>query len=134
VAAGTGNSFNRRAGVSGAGLIVAGANAAQAITGASVSGGSTPNATLTINNVRVGATSFDYQIANTGPTGPIAARRDPDQCQRRQSLRCNRLGGAGVTARQLQRRVRRCANSGNLSVTFTAAAAGALAPASRARC
>jgi hypothetical protein len=43
---------------------------AQAITGTGVSNGDTTNATLTINNVRVGATTFNYQIANNGTTGP----------------------------------------------------------------
>jgi hypothetical protein len=67
-AAGTGNSFDRRAGVSGAGQIVAGGDVAQAITGSGVTDGSTPNATLTIGNMRVGANTFNYQVANTGTT------------------------------------------------------------------
>jgi hypothetical protein len=41
VGAGTGNSFNRRAGVTGTGQIVAGGNAAQIITGSTVTGGNT---------------------------------------------------------------------------------------------
>lgn len=67
---GSGNSFNRRADVSGTGQILAGGNTAQAITGSKVSNGASNNATLTISNVRVGTTSFDYQVANTGTTRP----------------------------------------------------------------
>ena len=86
-ASGSGNSFDGRAGISGAGLIVAGGDVAQAITGAGVTNGSTANATLTIGNVRVGANNFAYQIANTGTHRPHAARRDPDFRQRRQHNR-----------------------------------------------
>jgi len=69
-AAGTGNSFNRRAGITGTGQILAGGNAAQAISGANVTNGATTNATMTIGNVRVGATSFGYNVVNTGTIGP----------------------------------------------------------------
>ena len=52
---GSGNTFNRRANVTGAGQILAGGNAAQTITGSNVTNGNTANATLTIGNLRVGA-------------------------------------------------------------------------------
>ncbi|MFZ5493268.1 MAG: beta strand repeat-containing protein [Pseudomonadota bacterium] len=124
--AGTGNSFNRRAGVSGTGLIVAGGDAAQAITGATVTDGTTANATLTIGNVRVGATTFDYQIANTGTTGPTL-RGAIQTSVNGANLTDARLSGVGITGGGYT--VGGPGNnSGNLGVTFTAASAGALAP------
>ena len=126
VGAGSGNVFNRLAGISGTGQVVAGGNAAQAITGANVSNGNTANATLTINNVRVGATTFGYQIANTGNTGPTL-RGAIQTGVNGASLGDTRLSGAGVTAGNYSTGAPG-SNSGNLAVTFNAAAAGALAP------
>ena len=60
--AGAGNAFNRRANVTGAGQILAGGDAAQAITGSGVTNGNTANATLTLGNMRVGATTYNYQF------------------------------------------------------------------------
>ncbi len=126
--AGTGNSFNRRAGVSGAGQILAGGNAAQAITGSSVSSGNTSNATLTISNVRVGTTSFDYQVANTGTTGPTL-RGAIQTSVNGGNISDNRLSGSGVTAANYNAGSPG-GNSGNQTITFTATSAGALAPLS----
>jgi hypothetical protein len=128
VGAGTGNSFNRRAGVTGTGQIVAGGNAAQIITGSTVAGGNSNNATLTIGNVRVGATTFDYQVANTGNTGP-ALRGAIQTNVNGANLTDARLSGTGVTASNYNAGAPG-SNSGNLGVTFTAANAGALAPLS----
>ena len=126
VGAGAGNSFNRRAGVTGTGQIVAGGNAAQAITGAAVSNGNTNNATLTIGNVRVGANTFNYQVANTGATGPTL-RGAIQTNVNGGNLNDARLSGSGVTASNYSAGAPG-GNSGNLGVTFTAAAAGNLAP------
>ena len=128
VGAGTGNAFNRRAGVSGAGQILAGADAAQAITGSGVTNGNTSNATLTIGNVRVGATTFDYQVANTGSTGP-SLRGAIQTTANGANLADTRLSGAGVAASNYNTGAPG-GNTGNLGVTFTAASAGALAPLS----
>ena len=125
-AAGTGNSFNRRAGINGAGLVVAGADAAQAITGTGVSNGATANATLTLGNVRVGATTFNYQVANTGSTGP-SLRGAIQTSVNGANLTDARLSGAGVTASNYNTGAPGN-NTGNLGVTFTVANAGALAP------
>ena len=64
-----------------------------------------------------------YQIANDGTSGPVPARRDPDQCQWRQHHHPGLLSGSGVTA----------ANFGPLapgastgSYTVTVAGAGSL--------
>ena len=128
VAAASGNTFNRRAGVTGAGLIVAGGNAAQAITGTTVTNGTTASATLTINNVRVGATTYNYQVANTGTTGP-SLRGAIQTNVNGGSLTDARLSGAGVTASNYNTGAPG-SNTGNLGVTFTAASAGLLAPLS----
>lgn len=124
--AGTGNAFNRRAGVSGVGQIVPGGNAAQAITGASVSNGNTNNATLTLGNLRVGANTVNYQVANTGATGPTL-RGAIQTSVNGANLTDARLSGSGVTP-SLYSAGAPGANGGNLAVVFTAANAGALAP------
>ncbi len=126
VAAGSGNSFNKRAGISGAGLVIAGGDAAQAITGTGVSNGNTANATLTLGNVRIGATTFDYQVANTGTTGPTL-RGAIQTNVNGANLTDTRLSGAGVTASNYNTGGPG-SNTGNLGVTFTAASAGLLAP------
>ena len=122
---GSGNSFNRRAGVSGTGQIVAGGDVAQVITGAGVTGGAN-NYTLTIGNVHVGSTTFDYQIANAGTTGPTL-RGAIQTSVNGGNITDARLSGAGVTADNYNAGGPG-GNSGNLGVTFTAAGAGALAP------
>lgn len=124
--AGTGNAFDRRAGISGAGQIVAAADATQAITGAGVSNGASPNATLTIGNVRVGATTYDYQVANTGSTGP-ALRGAIQTSVNGANLTDARLSGSGVTAANYNAGGPGT-NSGDQAVTFTATSAGTLAP------
>ena len=123
---GSGNAFNRHAGVTGAGAIVAGGNAAQAITGAGVTNGNTANATLTIGNVRVGTTTYAYQVANTGTSGPTL-RGAIQTNVNGGNITDARLGGAGVTAANYSTGAPG-SNSGNLGVTFTVASAGALAP------
>ncbi|MBK8890001.1 MAG: choice-of-anchor D domain-containing protein [Dechloromonas sp.] len=125
VQAGSGNSFNRRAGVTGTGQILAGGNAAQAITGTGVTGGNTPNATLTIGNMRVGANTFNYQLANTGTTGPTL-RGAIQTNVNGGNITDARLSGTGVTASNYNAGGPN-GNSGNLGVTFTAASAGAQA-------
>ena len=126
VGAGSGNSFNRRAGVTGTGQIVAGGNAAQVITGAGVTGGSTTNATLTVGNMRVGANTFNVQIGNAGTTGPTL-RGAIQTSVNGGNITDSRLSGAAVTAGNYNAGAPG-GNSGNLGVTFTAASAGALAP------
>jgi hypothetical protein len=125
VGAGIGNSFNRRAGVSGTGQIVAGGDVSQVITGAAVTGGNTNNATLTLGNMRVGANTFNVQIGNAGTTGPTL-RGAIQTNVNGGNITDARLSGAGVTASNYNAGAPG-GNSGNLGVTFTAAGAGALA-------
>ena len=125
---GSGNSFDRRAGVSGTGKIIAGGDVAQVITGTNVSNGASANATLTLGNMRVGTTTYDYQIANVGTTGPTL-RGAIQTNVNGASLTDPRLSGAGVTAGNYV--IGGPGSSpGSLAVTFTAANAGLLAPLS----
>lgn len=127
VAAGTGNTFNKRAGINGTGQILAGGDAAQAITGNNVTGGAN-NYTMTIGNVRVGTTNFAYQVANTGTNG--ADLRGAIQTSvNGGNITDARLSGAGVTAGGYGP-IAVGTNSGNLAVGFTAASAGVLSPLS----
>ena len=123
--AGSGNSFNRRAGVSGAGLIVASGDVTQRITGTGVTNGNTTNATLSLGNVRVGATTFNYQIGNAGTTGPTL-RGALQTTVNGASLTDARLSGTGVSASNYNAGAPGT-NSGNLAVTFAVAAAGPIA-------
>ncbi|HYP68750.1 MAG TPA: choice-of-anchor D domain-containing protein, partial [Thiobacillaceae bacterium] len=125
---GVGNSFNPRANVTGTGLILAAPNVAQVVTGMGVTNGGTTTPTLTIGNVHVGANTFNYQIANTGTTGP-ALRGALQTAVNSGNITDARLSGSGVTASNFGP-VATGANTGNLGVTFTAASAGALAPLS----
>ena len=125
-AAGSGNSFNRRAGVSGAGQIVAGGDVAQVLSGAGVTGGNTGNATLTIGNVRVGANTYNVNIGNSGTNGP-ALRGALQTSVNGANITDNRLGGSGVTAGNYNAGGPGGAGS-NQVITFTASNAGALAP------
>lgn len=126
VGAGVGNAFDRRAGITGTGQILAGANAAQAITGANVTNGATTNASLTIGNVRVGTTNFAYNIANTGVTGPDL-RGAIQTSVNGGNITDARLGGSGVTASNYGP-APTGTTFGPLNVGFTAASAGVLAP------
>jgi len=125
---GSGNSFNRRAGVTGTGQIVAAANAAQVISGTTVTGGNTTNATLTIGNVRVGANNFDYTVGNSGSTGPTL-RGAVQTNVNGANLSDARLSGSGVAATNYNAGAP--AGSGeSRTVTFSVASAGAIAPMS----
>ncbi|MBL8391738.1 MAG: choice-of-anchor D domain-containing protein, partial [Candidatus Accumulibacter sp.] len=124
--AGSGNAFTRRAGVSGSGQIVAGGDVKQVITGTGVSNGNTDNATLTIGNMRLGANTFNYQIGNSGSTGPTL-RGAVQTAANGGNINDARLSGSGVTAANYNAGGP-AANSGDLAVVFNAASAGALAP------
>jgi len=123
---GDGNTFNRRANVSGTGQILAGGDVVQKVTGSNVTGGDTANATLTINNVRVGANDFAYQIANSGNSGPALRGAVQTQVNGAQ-LNDGRLSGTGVTPGNYNAGGPG-SNSGDRTVTFTVASAGTLAP------
>jgi hypothetical protein len=126
---GVGNAFNRYANVSRTtGAILAGGDANQAITagpGTVVAGGATATPTLTIGNVHVGATTYTYDIANTGTTGPSL----------RGAIQTN-VGGANITDARLSGNGVTSSSFGPVAagatasreVTVTIAEAGAIAP------
>jgi hypothetical protein len=121
---GSGNSFNHRANVTGGGLILAAGDVNQTITGA-VSGGTSPTPVISFGNVHVGSnTTLNYQIANTGTTGP-SLRGAIQTGINGGNLTDARLTGTGVTAGNFGP-VSTGGNSGNQAVTFNASAAGAL--------
>lgn len=128
VQAGAGNAFNRRAGVTGSGQILAGGNAAQVISGAAISGGNTANATLTIGNVHVGANTYGYTIGNGGSSGPTL-RGAVQTSVNGANLTDARLSGTGISAGNYNAGAPAGAGEGR-TVVFTAANAGNLAPMS----
>jgi len=69
---GVGNSFDRRAAVSGSGLVLAAGSTQQTLSGALLQGGDTANATLVLPNIRVGqgGISTEFSIHNVGTGGP----------------------------------------------------------------
>jgi len=71
---GVGNEFDRRANVTVTGAVtprlLAAGDVNQAISGAGVSNGATSAPSIVVGNVHVGATTFSYNIDNTGTTGP----------------------------------------------------------------
>ena len=123
---GSGNAFNRRANVvtTGAGnRLIAAGDANQGISGAGVVNGNTATPTLMIGNVHVGSTTYTYNIANTGSDRAGAARRDPDERQRRQHHRPAAVGqrrhrrqlGAARDRRLARARRRRHGRRGRLA-------------------
>ena len=123
---GSGDSFNKHAGITGTGQILA-ASATQAITGTNVTNGTTASPTLTIGNVRVGGTTYNYQVADGGSS--TALRGALQTTSNGGNITDSRLSGNGVTAGNYGP-VAAGSNSGNLGVTFTVANAGLLAPLS----
>ena len=126
---GTGNSFDRRANVTGTGLILASGatpGAAQTLAGNIVGGGPTSgNATMNFGNIRVGSSStLNYQIGNANSGGPSLTGAIQTAVNGG-NISDVRLSGSGVTASNWGP-IADGANTGNLGVTFTATSAGAL--------
>ena len=118
---GIGNSFNRRANVQGTGQILAAGNVAQGITGTNVTNGDSATPTLTIGSMHVGSNTFNFQVANTGSTGPSL----------RGAIQTSG-NGANITDPKISVTpqnwgpVAPGAATGNIGVTVNAASAGAL--------
>ena len=116
---GTGNAFNARANVTGSGQILATGNTTQTITGAAAGG------TLNFGNVRVGeSNTLNYQIANTGTTGPDL-RGAIQTAANGGNVTDTRLSGTGITAANFGP-IATGTNTGDLAVTYNASSAGAL--------
>ena len=121
---GVGNGFDARTNVSGTGQIVASGNVAQALTG-NVTNGTTATPGLAFGNIHLGdAVTKQYQVANTGTTGP-SLRGAVQTTANGGNLTDARLSGSGVTAANIGP-MATGANSGNLGVTFSGSSAGAL--------
>ena len=126
--AGSGNTFNRRANVTGAGqILAAGAGAATAQTLSLNSPGTTTsgNTTLNFGNVRAGtANTLLYSIGNSNTGGPDL--RGAIQTTANGGNKTDaRLTGAGVTASSFGPVIAGSLGN-NLGVTFTASTGGAL--------
>ena len=96
---GVGDNFNRRANVSTTGVgnrIIASGDANQGVSGAAVINGLTNTPSLVIGNVRVGSTTFSYNIDNTGSTGP-SLRGAIQTGVNGGNISDGRLSGTGVT-------------------------------------
>jgi hypothetical protein len=115
LASGSGNAFDRRANVTGAGQII-GSNASQTIAGSVVNAG-TDTWTLNIGNVRGGSgpVTQNYQITNNGTGADI---RGAIQTTGLGNVTDGRLSGSGVTEGNFGP-IAAGGNSGNLSVTLT---------------
>jgi hypothetical protein len=123
----SGNAYDRRANVTGAGQILAagaGAATAQTLSG-NVTGANAAGATMNFGNVRVGQSSTqNYAIGNINTGGPDL-RGAIQTTVNGANLTDARLSGAGVTAGTWGA-VAAGGTNGGLGVTFTASSAGAL--------
>ena len=123
----TGNSFNRRAGVTGAGKISAGGSAPGVAQTLAAGGPPTSGDTsIEFGSLRLGqsATAF-YSIQNTTNSGGPTLRGAIQTSANGSNLTDPRLSGTGVTAGNWGP-VGPGGNSGALAATFTASSSGAL--------
>lgn len=94
---GVGNTFNPRANVTGAGLIIAAGGVAQQLTG-NVTGGTGTTPVMAFGNIHVGdAPTRVYQINNVGASGP-SLRGAIQTTVNGGNVTDARLSGTGVTA------------------------------------
>jgi hypothetical protein len=122
---GVGNAFDRRANVSGSGLIRAGGNVAQSLGGADVSNGTSATPTITFGNVHVGdIVTRNYTINNTGSTGPVL-RGAIQTSVNGGNITDPRLSGAGITAANFGP-IALGSSTANLPIIFTATTPGSV--------
>jgi PEP-CTERM motif len=126
---GEGDAFNPLGNVSNVlvgetGMAAAG-DVAQTITGAEVAGGTTATPTLTIGNVRVGGSTFTYDVNNTGTDGPVL-RGAIQTGVNGANITDARLSGGGVTAGNFT--PIELGSSDTFDVVFTVGTAGVLDP------
>ena len=123
---GTGNSFNKLAGVTATtGHILAAGNVAQAVTGSDVSNGTGATPTLALGNVHVdGSTSATYAIENAGTSGP-ALRGAIQTSVNGGNITASGLSGSGVTAQNFGP-VATGAGTSSYTVDYNPTTAGAL--------
>ncbi|MGH7188381.1 MAG: beta strand repeat-containing protein, partial [Acetobacteraceae bacterium] len=123
---GTGNSFDKRSGVTGTGQILAAGTVSQAVSGSDVSDGTTASPTLAFGNVHVGTTNnATYEIGNTGTSGP-ALRGAIQTSTGGGNITDASLSGGGVTAQNFGP-VATGSSTSPYTVTYAPTASGALA-------
>ena len=119
---GVGNAFDRRAGVSGTGLLLAAGTVLQTVSGSLVLNGNTGTPSITFGNVHVGdSSSRSFVINNVGANGP--SLRGAIQST---GITSTSLSGSGVTA-QNWGALAQGSSTGPFTVTYAPAVAGALA-------
>ncbi len=128
LAPGSGNTYNRRANVTGAGQILAagaGAATAQTLSG-NVTGANVAGATMNFGNVRAGTTTtLNYAVGNSNNGGPDLRGAIQTSSVLGANITDARLSGSGVT-QGTWGPVAAGAASNNLAVSFNASTAGAL--------
>jgi hypothetical protein len=129
LASGSGNTYNRRANVTGAGQILAAggvlATTAQTLSG-NVTGANVAGATMNFGNVRAGTTTtLNYAVGNSNTGGPDLRGAIQTSSALGANITDARLSGSGVT-QGTWGPVAAGAASNNLAVTFNASTAGAL--------
>ncbi|MGH7029402.1 MAG: choice-of-anchor D domain-containing protein, partial [Stellaceae bacterium] len=122
---GGGNSFNKRAGVTGSAPILAAGNVAQAVTGSQITGDASATPTLALGNVHVGSsTSATYAIENTGTSGP-SLRGAIQTGVNGGNITDAALSGSGVTAQNFGP-IATGAGTGSYTVAYAPTTAGLL--------
>jgi hypothetical protein len=122
---GTGNSFDKRANVTGTGEIQAAGNVAQAVTGSQVTNGTSTTPTLALGNVHVNnSTSATYSIANAGTSGPSLIGAIQTNVNGG-NITNSALSGSGVTAQNFGP-IATGNSTGAFTVTYAPTVAGAL--------
>ena len=124
---GSGNSFDNHANVTGSGQILAAGNAALALSGSAVSGGTTTAPALAdFGNVHVGhSVTLYYAIGNSGSTGP-SLQGAIQTSVNGGNITDSRLSGTGVTASNFAP-LNPGQSTSQYAVTFTGSTAGVLA-------
>ncbi len=127
---GSGNAFDRRADVSGTGLIAAagaGAATAQTLSGGITVSGTSGNAVLDFGSLRVGQSStLGYTVGNSNTGGPALRGAIQTSSALGAHITDTRLSGSGVTAGDWGP-LAAGSSTGNYSVTFNASSSGVLA-------
>jgi hypothetical protein len=122
---GVGDTFDRRANVSGSGLIRAGGNVGQSLGGPDVSNGTSATPTMTFGNVHVGdIVTRNFRVNNTGSNGPVL-RGAIQTSVNGGNITDPRLSGAGITAANFGP-IALGSSTANFPITFTAATPGSV--------
>jgi hypothetical protein len=126
---GVGNAFNRRANVTTTGAatprLLAAGDVNQGLSGVGISNGNTATPTIVLGNVHVGATTYTYNITNTGTNGP-ALRGAVQNAVNGGNITDARLSGNGVLSSNFGPIA--AGQSESRDITITVGSAGVYAP------